>query len=381
MDYLLTKEQLLARKFFKEFVEKEIKPIAAEIDENETFPHDTVRKMGKLGFFGIPFPREVGGVGGDYLTYIMAVEEIAKACASTAIILSAHVSLCCWPIFAFGTDEQKRKYLPKLLTGESLGAFALTEPNAGSDAGNQQTTAKLVGDAYILNGTKVFITNGGVADVFIVFASTDKSKGAKGISAFIVERGFEGFSIGKVERKMGIRGSSTAELIFEDCVVPKENLLGTEGSGFKIALQTLDGGRIGVGAQALGIAEGAIAEAVKYVKERRQFGKPIGSFQGIQWYLADMITKVEAARLLVYNAAIKKEKGILKSSDAAMAKKFASDVAMEVTTQVVQIFGGYGYSREYPVERMMRDAKITQIYEGTNEIQRIVIASDFLGKI
>lgn len=381
MDYLMTKEQLLARKFFKEFVEKEIKPIASQVDELEIFPHEVIQKMGKLGFFGIPFPREVGGVGGDYLTYIMAVEEIAKACASTAITLSAHVSLCCWPIFAFGTDKQKEKYLPRLLSGESLGAFALTEPNAGSDAGNQQTTARLLGDVYILNGTKVFITNGGVADVFIVFASTDRSKGAKGISAFIVERGFEGFSIGKVEKKMGIRGSSTAELIFEDCVVPRENLLGAEGNGFRIALETLNGGRIGVGAQALGLAEGAITEALKYVKERRQFGKPIGSFQGIQWYLADMITKVEAARLLVYNAAIKKEKGILKSSDAAMAKKFASDVAMEVTTQVVQIFGGYGYSREYPVERMMRDAKITQIYEGTNEVQRIVIASEFLEKV
>lgn len=381
MDYLMTKEQLLARKFFKEFVEKEIKPIASQVDELEIFPHEVIQKMGKLGFFGIPFPREVGGVGGDYLTYIMAVEEIAKACASTAITLSAHVSLCCWPIFAFGTDKQKEKYLPRLLSGESLGAFALTEPNAGSDAGNQQTTARLLGDVYILNGTKVFITNGGVADVFIVFASTDRSKGAKGISAFIVERGFEGFSIGKVEKKMGIRGSSTAELIFEDCVVPRENLLGGEGKGFRIAVETLNGGRIGVGAQALGLAEGAITEALKYVKERRQFGKPIGSFQGIQWYLADMITKVEAARLLVYNAAIKKEKGILKSSDAAMAKKFASDVAMEVTTQVVQIFGGYGYSREYPVERMMRDAKITQIYEGTNEVQRIVIASEFLEKV
>ncbi|HOJ94982.1 MAG TPA: acyl-CoA dehydrogenase family protein, partial [Fervidobacterium nodosum] len=322
--------------------------------------------------------KEIGGAGGDYLTYIIAVEELAKVCATTSIILSAHTSLCCWPIFNFGTQQQKEKYLRPLLKGEMIGAFALTEPNAGSDAGNQQTTAKLVGDYYILNGSKIFITNGGVADVFIVFAMTDKSKGTKGISAFIVEKSFEGFKIGKPEKKMGIRGSSTTELIFEDCKVPKENLLGSEGMGFKIALQTLDGGRIGVGAQALGIAEGAIDEVLRYVKERKQFGKSIGSFQGIQWYIADMITKTRAAKLLVYDAAIKKDKGILTSADAAMAKKYASDVAMEVTTQAVQIFGGYGYTRDYPVERMMRDAKITQIYEGTNEVQKMVIAAQYI---
>lgn len=378
MDYLLTKEQLLARELFREFAEKEVKPLAQKVDEEEYFPIETVKKMAEIGMMGIPFPKEIGGAGGDYLTYIMAVEELAKVCATTSIILSAHTSLCCWPIFNFGTQQQKEKYLRPLLKGEMIGAFALTEPNAGSDAGNQQTTAKLVGDYYILNGSKIFITNGGVADVFIVFAMTDKSKGTKGISAFIVEKSFEGLKIGKPEKKMGIRGSSTTELIFEDCKVPKENLLGSEGMGFKIALQTLDGGRIGVGAQALGIAEGAIDEVLRYVKERKQFGKSIGSFQGIQWYIADMITKTRAAKLLVYDAAIKKDKGILTSADAAMAKKYASDVAMEVTTQAVQIFGGYGYTRDYPVERMMRDAKITQIYEGTNEVQKMVIAAQYI---
>ncbi|MGQ9855187.1 MAG: acyl-CoA dehydrogenase [Fervidobacterium sp.] len=378
MDYLLSKEQILARELFREFAEKEVKPLAQKVDEEEYFPIETVKKMAEIGMMGIPFPKEVGGAGGDYLTYIIAVEELAKHCATTAIILSAHTSLCCYPIYAYGTQAQKEKYLKPLLKGEKIGAFALTEPNAGSDAGNQQTTAKLVGDYYILNGSKIFITNGGKADVFIVFAMTDKSKGTKGISAFIVEKGFEGFKIGKEEHKLGIRGSSTTELIFEDCKVPKENLLGSEGQGFKIALSTLDGGRIGVGAQALGIAEGAISEVLKYVKDRKQFSKPIGTFQGLQWYIADMITKTEAAKLLVYNAAIKKDKGLLTSADAAMAKKFASDVAMEVTTQAVQIFGGYGYTRDYPIERMMRDAKITQIYEGTNEIQKLVIAAQYI---
>lgn len=378
MDYLLSREHLLARELFREFAEKEVKPLAQKVDEEEYFPIETVKKMAEIGMMGIPFPKEVGGTGGDYLTYIIAVEELAKHCATTAIILSAHTSLCCYPIYTYGTPAQKEKYLKPLLKGEKIGAFALTEPNAGSDAGNQQTTAKLVGDHYILNGSKIFITNGGKADVFIVFAMTDKSKGTKGISAFIVEKRFEGFKIGKEEHKLGIRGSSTTELIFEDCKVPKENLLGSEGQGFKIALSTLDGGRIGVGAQALGIAEGAISEVLKYVKDRKQFSKPIGTFQGLQWYIADMITKTDAAKLLVYNAAIKKDKGQLTSADAAMAKKYASDVAMEVTTQAVQIFGGYGYTRDYPIERMMRDAKITQIYEGTNEIQKLVIAAQYI---
>ena len=378
MDYLLTKEQLLARELFRTFAEKEVKPLAQRVDEEEYFPYETVEKMAKLGMLGIPFPKELGGAGGDYLTYVMAVEELGRVCGTTSIILSAHTSLCCDPIYRFGTSEQKEKYLKPLARGEKLGAFALTEPNAGSDAGNQQTVAKFDGDFYILNGSKIFITNGGTADVFIIFAMTDKSKGTRGISAFIVEKGFEGFKVGKVEEKMGIRGSSTTELIFEDCRVPKENLLGSEGMGFKIALQTLDGGRIGVGAQALGIAQGAIDEVLKYVKERKQFGKSIGAFQGLQWYIADMITETEAARLLVYNAAMKKDRGILTSADAAMAKKYASDVAMKVTTQAVQIFGGYGYTKDYPVERMMRDAKITQIYEGTNEVQKMVIAGQYI---
>lgn len=378
MDYLLTNEQLLARELFRTFAEKEVKPLAQRVDEEEYFPYETVEKMAKLGMMGIPFPKELGGAGGDYLTYVMAVEELGRVCGTTSIILSAHISLCCDPIYRFGTTEQKEKYLKPLARGEKLGAFALTEPNAGSDAGNQQTVARLDGDFYILNGSKIFITNGGAADVFIIFAMTDKSKGTRGISAFIVEKGFDGFKIGKVEEKMGIRGSSTTELIFEDCKVPKENLLGSEGMGFKIALQTLDGGRIGVGAQALGIAQGAIDEVLKYVKERKQFGKSIGAFQGLQWYIADMITETEAARLLVYNAAMKKDRGILTSADAAMAKKYASDVAMKVTTQAVQIFGGYGYTKDYPVERMMRDAKITQIYEGTNEVQKMVIAGQYI---
>lgn len=378
MDYLLTNEQLLARELFRTFAEKEVKPLAQRVDEEEYFPYETVEKMAKLGMMGIPFPKELGGAGGDYLTYVMAVEELGRVCGTTSIILSAHTSLCCDPIYRFGTTEQKERYLKPLARGEKLGAFALTEPNAGSDAGNQQTVARLDGDFYILNGSKIFITNGGAADVFIIFAMTDKSKGTRGISAFIVEKGFDGFKIGKVEEKMGIRGSSTTELIFEDCKVPKENLLGSEGMGFKIALQTLDGGRIGVGAQALGIAQGAIDEVLKYVKERKQFGKSIGAFQGLQWYIADMITETEAARLLVYNAAMKKDRGILTSADAAMAKKYASDVAMKVTTQAVQIFGGYGYTKDYPVERMMRDAKITQIYEGTNEVQKMVIAGQYI---
>jgi len=378
MEYLLTKEQILARELFRTFAEKEVKPLAQRVDEEEYFPYETVEKMSKLGMMGIPFPKELGGAGGDYLTYVMAVEELGRVCGTTSIILSAHTSLCCDPIYRFGTLEQKEKYLKPLARGEKLGAFALTEPNAGSDAGNQQTVAKLDGDFYILNGSKIFITNGGTADVFIIFAMTDKSKGTRGISAFIVEKDFDGFKIGKVEEKMGIRGSSTTELIFEDCKVPKENLLGSEGMGFKIALQTLDGGRIGVGAQALGIAQGAIDEVLRYVKERKQFGKSIGAFQGLQWYIADMITETEAARLLVYNAAMKKDRGILTSADAAMAKKYASDVAMKVTTQAVQIFGGYGYTKDYPVERMMRDAKVTQIYEGTNEVQKMVIAGQYI---
>ncbi|WP_057979364.1 acyl-CoA dehydrogenase [Caloramator mitchellensis] len=378
MEFKLTREQELVKEMLEKFVENEVKPMAAEVDEKETFPLENVKKMAKLGLMGIPFSKEVGGSGGDFISYIMAVEEISKACATTGVILSAHTSLCCWPIYNFGNEEQKKKYLPSLLKGERLGAFALTEPNAGTDAASQQTVAKLEGDYYILNGSKVFITNGGYADVFIVFAMTDRSKGTKGISAFIVEKGFEGFEIGKIEEKMGIRGSSTAELIFKDCRVPKENLLGQEGKGFSIAMATLDGGRIGIAAQALGIAEGALDEAVKYMKERKQFGKPIATFQGLQWYIAEMATKVEAAKLLVYKAAWKKQNNMPISFDAAMAKLYASETAMEVTTKVVQIFGGYGYTRDYPVERMMRDAKITEIYEGTSEVQKMVISAHVL---
>lgn len=378
MDFKLTKEQELVEQMLKEFVEKEVKPIAAQIDETEEFPLENVKKMAKYGMMGIPFPKEYGGAGGDDISYIMAVEELAKACGSTSVILSAHTSLCCAPIFKYGTEEQKKKYLPGLLKGEKLGAFGLTEPNAGTDAAGQQTVAKLDGDNYVINGSKVFITNGGYADVFIIFAMTDKSKGTKGITAFILEKGTEGFSIGKKEDKLGIRASSTTELIFKDCKIPKENMLGKEGKGFGVAMGTLDGGRIGIAAQALGIAEGALEEAVKYMKQRKQFGKPLSAFQGLQWYIAEMATKVEAAKLLVYKAAAKKASGENYSVEAAMAKLFASEAAMEVTTKVVQIFGGYGYTKDYPVERMMRDAKITEIYEGTSEVQKMVIAGNIL---
>ena len=378
MDFNFTREQELVRQMLKEFVEKEVKPTAAHIDETEEFPIDNVKKMARYGIMGIPFSKEYGGAGGDEISYTIAVEELAKACASTSVILSAHTSLCCWPIFKYGTEEQKRKYLPGLLKGEKLGAFALTEPNAGTDAAGQQTTARVDGENFILNGSKVFITNGGYADVFIIFAMTDKSKGTKGISAFIVEKGTKGFEIGKKEEKMGIRASSTTELIFKDCRISKENLLGKEGKGFGVAMSTLDGGRIGIAAQALGIAEGALEEAVKYLKARKQFGKQIGAFQGLQWYIAEMATKVEASKLLVYKAAWKKATGQSYSVEAAMAKLYASETAMEVTTKVVQIFGGYGFTKDYPVERMMRDAKITEIYEGTSEVQKMVIAGNIL---
>ena len=375
MDFRLTKEQLLVRKMVREFAENEVKPIASEIDEEERFPAETVEKMAKLGMMGIYFPKEYGGAGGDVLSYAITVEELAKVCGTTAVIVSAHTSLCCAPIFENGTEEQKRKYLPDLCSGRKLGAFGLTEPNAGTDASGQQTTAVLDGDHYVLNGSKCFITNGSVADVFVVFAMTDPKMGNRGISAFIVEKGFKGFSQGKHEKKMGIRGSSTCDLIFEDCIVPKENLLGKEGAGFKIAMQTLDGGRIGIAAQALGIGEGAINEAIKYTSERVQFKKRISSFQNTQFQLADMHTRMQAAQFLVYNAALKKQAHERCSMEAAMAKLFAAEAASDVTRRAVQLFGGYGYTREYPVERMMRDAKITEIYEGTSEVQMMVISS------
>jgi butyryl-CoA dehydrogenase len=378
MDFVLSREQEMARQLFEDFAQNEVKPLAQEVDEEERFPAETVEKMARYGFLGIPFAKENGGQGCDTLTYALCVEELSKVCGSTGVIVSAHTSLAAEPIKKFGTAEQIQKYLIPLAKGEKLGAFGLTEANAGTDASGQQTKAVLEGDHYVINGSKIFITNGGVADIYIIFAMTDKSKGTKGISAFIIEKGYPGFSIGKKELKMGIRGSSTCELVFENCIVPKENLLGAEGKGFGIAMQTLDGGRIGIAAQALGIAEGAFDEAVKYVKERKQFGKPISAFQNTQFQLADMKAQIEAAKLLVYKAAWAKDTQKVFSTEAAIAKLFASEVAMSVTTKCVQLFGGYGYTRDYPVERMMRDAKITEIYEGTSEVQRMVISAAVL---
>ena len=375
MDFSLTKKEQLFLQMILEFAVNEVKPLAAEVDEQEKFPIETVKKLGKLGVMGIPIPVQYGGQGGTNQMYSMAVEELSRVCATTGVIVSAHTSLCMAPILEHGTEEQKMKYLPKLASGEWIGAFGLTEPNAGTDAAMQQTTAVDAGDKWIINGSKIFITNASEASVFIVMAMTDKSKGTKGISAFIVEKGFKGFSIGKKEMKMGIRGSATCELIFENCEVPKENLLGELGKGFKIAMMTLDGGRIGIASQALGIAQGAMDETVKYTKERKQFGKAIAKFQNTQFQMADLETKVQAARLLVRSASYKKDMHIPYSADAAMAKLFAAETAMELTTKAVQFHGGYGYTREYPVERMMRDAKITEIYEGTSEVQRMVIAA------
>ena len=378
MEFGLSKEHLLAQQLYRSFAEKEVKPLAQEVDEEERFPVETIEKMAKYGMLGIPIPKEYGGQGADVLTYIMAVEEMAKVCGTTAVIMSAHTSLCATPILENGTEEQKQKYLVPLAKGEKLGAFALTEPGAGTDASMQQTKAVLDGDHYVLNGSKIFITNAEFADVFIVMAMTDKSKGTKGISAFIVEKDYPGFSVGPHEKKMGIRGSSTCELIFENCIVPKENMLGKEGKGFALAMKTLDGGRIGIAAQALGLAEGALERTIEYVKERKQFGRALGQFQNTQFQLADMATKVKAAQLLVYRAAMAKATQKTYSVEAAMAKLYAAEVAMEVTTKAVQLHGGYGYIREYDVERMMRDAKITEIYEGTSEVQRMVISGSLL---
>lgn len=362
----------------REFAENEVKPLAAEIDEQERFPIETVEKMAKIGIMGIPIPKQYGGQGGSTQMYSMAVEELSRVCATTGVVVSAHTSLCAEPILMFGTEEQKNKYLPKLASGEWIGAFGLTEPNAGTDAAMQQTMATDAGDKWVLNGNKIFITNASYADVYVVFAMTDKSLGTKGISAFIVEKGFKGFSIGKKEKKLGIRGSATCELVFENCEVPKENLLGKMGKGFKIAMVTLDGGRLGIASQALGIAQGAMDETVKYVKERKQFGKAIGQFQNTQFQLANLETKINAARFLVRSAAERIDKSLPHSKDAAMAKLYAAEVAMEMTTKAIQFHGGYGYTREYPVERMFRDAKITEIYEGTSEVQRMVIAASLL---
>ena len=388
MDFSLDKKHEMARTLFRDFAENEVKPLAQEVDETEVFPQGTVDKMAKFGFMGIPVPKEYGGQGCDPLTYVMCVEELSKVCGTTGVIVSAHTSLCIDPIMTYGTEEQKQKYVKPLATGEKLGAFALTEPGAGTDAQGAQTKAVLDGDEWVLNGSKCFITNGKVADVYIVIAITSVTEDKRGrkkknFSAFIVDKGAPGFSFGTKEKKMGIRGSSTYELIFEDCRIPKENLLGPEGKGFPIAMHTLDGGRIGIAAQALGLAEGALETTIAYVKERKQFGRSIAQFQNTQFQLADMATKVKAAQLMVYRAALKKDEyqagaKVSYSVEAAMAKLYAAEVAMEVTTKCVQLHGGYGYIREYNVERMMRDAKITEIYEGTSEVQRMVISGALL---
>ncbi len=378
MNFQLDKEHLMAQRLFREFAQNEVEPLAQEIDETHRFPEETLAKMQKYGFLGIPFSKEYGGQGCDSLTYVLAIEEISKVCATTGVILSAHTSLGSEPINKYGTPEQKEKFLRPLISGQRLGAFGLTEPEAGTDAAGQQTTAVLDGDEYVLNGSKIFITNAGIADSYIIFAMTDKSQGTRGISAFIVEKGTPGFEFGHIEKKLGIHGSSTRELIFSDCRIPKINLLGKEGRGFKIAMETLDGGRIGIAAQALGIAAGALEKTIAYVKERKQFGRPIAKFQNTQFTLANMAMEVEAARLLVYKAAVAKDTQKRYSFEAAMAKLKASEVASYVTNRAVQLHGGYGYIQDYDVERMMRDAKITEIYEGTSEVMRMVISGTIL---
>ncbi|WP_181347771.1 acyl-CoA dehydrogenase [Thalassobacillus sp. CUG 92003] len=373
MDFQLTEEQQMLRKMVRDFAKNEVEPTAAERDEEERFDREIFDKMAELGLTGIPWPEEYGGIGSDFLSYVIAVEELSRVCASTGVTLSAHISLASWPIYAFGNEEQKQTHLAALASGEKLGAYALSEPGAGSDVSSMRTQAKWDGEHYVLNGSKVWITNGGVADTYIVFAKTDPEAGNKGISAFIVEKGIEGFTFGKKEKKLGIRSSPTTELIFENCKLPKENLLGDEGQGFKIAMMTLDGGRNGIAAQALGISQGALDASVNYAKEREQFGRPIAQHQGISFKLADMATETEAARLLTYQAAYLESQGLPYAKASAMAKLHAGDAAMRITTEAVQVYGGYGYTKDYPVERYMRDAKITQIYEGTNEIQRLVI--------
>ncbi len=377
--YMTTEDQELIRNMVREFATNEVAPIASEIDKKHEFPMATAKRMAELGLYGLTTPEEYEGSGGDSISYSMAIEELARVCATHGCILSTHVSLSVAPIMKFGTEEQKKKYVPDLASGRKFGAFTLTEPGAGTDASAQNTTAVRQGDKYILNGSKVFITNGGVAETFIAFAMTDKSKGLKGITAFIVEKAFPGFKVGQLEDKLGICASSTTEIIYDNCEVPAENMLGKEGEGFKIAMQTLDGGRIGIASQALGIAQGALDAAVSYAKERKQFGKPIAANQGLQWMMADMALKIDAARLLVYRAAAVKDSGARYSREAAMAKLFASETAMDVTTKAVQIHGGIGYTKSYPVERYMRDAKITEIYEGTSQVQRMVIAANLLG--
>jgi len=379
MNFELTEEQAMTRKMVRDFAEKELKPGADERDDKEEFSREIFDKMGGLGLTGIPWPEEYGGGGCDYVSYVIAVEELSRVDASTGTTLSAHISLAGWPLYKYGTEEQKKKYLEPMALGEKLGAYGLTENTAGTDAAAMRTTAVLDGDSYVLNGNKIFITNAGDAEIYVVFAVTDKEKKAKGISAFMVEKDTPGLNFGKKERKMGLRSSPTVELVFDNCRVPKENLLGKEGEGFKIAMGTLDGGRNGIAAQAVGIAQGAMEEAAEYAKSREQFGRPIANFQAVSFMLADMSTRIEAARLLTYQAAYLENAGLPYGKASAMAKLFASETAMEVTTNAVQIFGGYGYTRDYPVERFMRDAKITQIYEGTSEVQRLVISRYLLG--
>ena len=376
MIFEYTENQRLIKEMVREFAETAVSPIAAEIDRNHRFPTEIIPQMAELNLLGLPFPEEAGGAGCDYVSFAVVVEELSRVCASTGVIVSTHTALCAWPIYEFGTTSQKDKYLYHLSTGKTLGAFALTEPSAGTDAASMKTTAVLDGEEWVLNGSKIFITNGGNADVYVVTAMTDRTKGTKGISAFILEKGTPGFTIGENEHKMGIKASSTTPLYFNNCRIPKDALLGQEGQGFKIAMKALDLGRIGIAAQALGIAQGAFEAAVKYAKERVQFGKPIAAQQAIQWMIADMATRIEAARLLVYRAAWNKDNGIPYTKEAAMAKLYASETASWVANRAVQIHGGYGYTENYPVERAMRDAKITEIYEGTSEVQRMVIASD-----
>ncbi|MCU5429327.1 acyl-CoA dehydrogenase AcdA [Bacillus cereus] len=374
MHFKLSEEHEMIRKMVRDFAKNEVAPTAAERDEEERFDRALFDQMAELGLTGIPWPEEYGGIGSDYLAYVIAIEELSRVCASTGVTLSAHTSLAGWPIFKFGTEEQKQTFLRPMAEGKKIGAYGLTEPGSGSDAGGMKTIAKRDGDHYVLNGSKIFITNGGIADIYVVFALTDLESKQRGTSAFIVESDAPGFSVGKKESKLGIRSSPTTEIMFEDCRIPVENLLGEEGQGFKIAMQTLDGGRNGIAAQAVGIAQGALDASVEYARERHQFGKPIAAQQGIGFKLADMATDVEAARLLTYQAAWLESEGLPYGKESAMSKVFAGDAAMKVTTEAVQVFGGYGYTKDYPVERYMRDAKITQIYEGTQEIQRLVIS-------
>lgn len=381
MDFELNDEQKMIRKMVRDFAENEIAPIAQETDKSGQFPWEIIRQMGKLGLMGLPFSEEYGGAGADTVSYAIAMEEISRVCGSTAITLAAHISLCTFPIYHFGNEEQKRKYIPKLASGEWIGALGLTEPGAGSDAGGIKTRAVLDGNEWVINGEKCFITNGSIADVVVLTAVTDPEKGTRGISSFIVEKGTPGFRPGRDEEKMGLKGSVTSELSFEDCRIPKENILGTPGEGFKQALVTLDGGRISIGAMALGLAQGAFERALAYSKERQQFGQPICNFQGVQWMLADMATEIEAARLMIYQAAWLKDQGVRFTKEAAMAKLYASEAAERACFKALQIHGGYGYTREYEVERMYRDQRLCTIGEGTSEIQRLVIARQLLGKL